>query len=107
MWSELDQKALPREGNAFAAPRTPDEVEQIVVLARMELYNRNRPCGADALQRHLHDHYQLRPLPSRRRIGEILILHGLTHGRTGWYEGEELDWLPAASHVPKEERRSL
>ncbi len=107
MWHELDQKALAREENAFAAPRTPEEVEQIVVLARLELYNRNRPCGADALQHHLHDHYHLRPLPSRRRIGEILTQHGLTHGRTGWYEGEELDWLPAASCIPKKERRSL
>ncbi len=107
MWHELDQKALAREENAFAAPRTSEAVEQIVVLARLELYNVNRPCGADALQRHLQNHFQLQPLPTRRQIGEILTRYGLTHGRTGWYEGEELDWLPVASRIPKEERRSL
>jgi len=107
MWRDLDQQALAREENAFSAPRTPEEVEQIVVLARLELYNGNRPCSADVLQRLLQDHYHLRPLPSRRRIRQILVQYGLTHGRTGWYEGEELDWLPAASRIPKEERRSL
>ena len=107
MWHELDPQALAREETAFAASRTFEEVEQIVVLARLELYSRNRPCGAGALQRHLHDHYHLRPLPSRRRIGQILVQYGLTHGRTGWYAGEELDWLPVASRIPKEERRSL
>jgi len=107
MWHELDQESLAREENAFASPRTSEEVERIVALARLELHNRDRPCGADALQRHLQDHCHLQPLPSRRRIGQILIQYGLTHGRTGWYEGEDLDWLPAASRIPKEERRSL
>jgi len=107
MWHELDQEALAREETAFASPRPPEEVEQIVALARLDLYNRNRPCGAGALQRHLQDHAHLRPLPSRRRIGQILIQYGLTHGRTGWYEGEDLAWLPAASRIPKEKRRSL
>ena len=107
MWHELDHEKLAREENAFSPPRTSAAVEQIVVLARLKLYSRNKPCGVGALQRHLQEHYHLRPLPSRRRIGKILIQYGLTHGRTGWYEGEELDWLPAASRIPKKERRSL
>ena len=105
MWHELDQETMAREENAFAPPRAPNEVEQIVVLARLELYNRNRPCGVAALRQRLQDHYNLRPLPSRHRIKQILVRHGLTYRRTGWYEGEELDWLPTSSCVPKEERR--
>jgi hypothetical protein len=107
MWHELDQEALAREDHAFATPRTPGEVEQIVVFVRLELYNRNRPCGAAALQQHLRNQCNLRPLPSRRRISQILVQYGLTHGRTGWYEGEDLDWLPATSRISKEERRAL
>lgn len=105
MWHELDQEAMAREENAFTAPCSPEEVEQFVVFVRLQLYNRNRPCGAGALYRHLKEHHNLRPLPSRWRIRRILIQYGLTHRRTGWYEGEELDWLPAASQIPKEDRR--
>jgi hypothetical protein len=105
MWHELDQEGMAQEENAFAPPRPPEEVEAIVVLARRELCNRNLPCGAAASRRRLQDHYHLRPLPSKRRIGAILVRHGLTHGRTGWYAGEELDWLPSSSRVPSEERR--
>jgi len=37
-----------------------------------------------------------------RRIGDILIRHGLTHGRTGWYEGDEPAWLPTSGRIPEE-----
>ncbi|MFN2352847.1 MAG: hypothetical protein ABR497_12980, partial [Kiritimatiellia bacterium] len=47
----------------------------------------------------------LHPLPSVRRISEILSLYGLTHGRTGWYAGEQLDWLPASARVPQARRK--
>lgn len=105
MWHELDHDALAREEHAFAPPRLPEEVEEIVVMVRLELYNRNLPCGAAALRRRLQVHYCLRPLPSRRRIGQILVRHGLTHQRTGWHAGEELDWLPESSCVQRKERR--
>jgi hypothetical protein len=105
MWHELDPEALAREEHAIAPPRSLDEVEQIVALARLELYNRNQSYGVAALRRRLQDHYNLRPLPSRHRIKQILVRQGLTHRRTGWYEGEELDWLPTSSGVPREERR--
>ena len=80
-------------------------VEQIVRLARLHLYNRGRPCGAAALYRHLRQHDGVHPLPSIRQIGQVLTRYGLTHGRTGWYAGEELDWLPASACIPKGERR--
>jgi hypothetical protein len=90
-----------------AAPRSPEEVEHIVVLERLHRYNYGLPCGAAVLRRHLRDDATLHPLPSVRRISQILTVYGLTHGRTGWYEGEELDWLPASARVPKAQRRHL
>jgi hypothetical protein len=86
---------------------TDEELEFLVVIARLHLYNHGRPCGAVALRRHLHEHYGVRALPSTRPIGRILVLYGLTHGRTGWYEGDEPDWLPQSSWVPRQERRSI
>ena len=90
-----------------AAPRSPEEVEYIVVLERLHRYNYGLPCGAAALRRHLRDDASLHPLPSVRRISQILTVYGLSHGRTGWHEGEELDWLPASAHVPEAQRRHL
>ena len=104
MWSDVDKEVLEREENAWADHRSPEEVEQVVVLVRLTLYNRGLPCGGVALRRRLHEHYRLRPLPSVRRIGEILTRHGLTYGRTGWYQGEEPDGLPASARIPATER---
>jgi len=56
------------------------------------------------LHRHLKDQ-DIRPLPSVLRIARILTVYGLTYGRTGWYEGDEPDGLPASALIPKEERR--
>lgn len=70
------------------------ELERIVIMARLGLYNKGLPCGATALRRHLRDHDDVRPLPSVRQIGRWLALHGLTHARTGWYEGDVQDDLP-------------
>lgn len=105
MWHELDFEAMARGEHANAPRPRPEDAERIVVFARLELYNRGMPCHASALRGRLRDHYGLRPPPSLRRIRQILKLHGLTHRRTGWYEGDEPGWLPAASRVPREERR--
>lgn len=64
--------------------------EEMKEIVRLELYNRGLACGAEAVQRRLDDIYEVKPLPSVRTIGRILASEGLTHGRTGWYEGEEL-----------------
>ena len=71
-----------------SAARSLDELEPIVIMTRLHLYNRGLPCGATALRRHLCEHDDVRPLPSARRIGLWLTRHGLTHARTGWYAGE-------------------
>jgi hypothetical protein len=86
-------------------PRSTEQIESIVCFARLHLYNKGLPCGAAALRRYLRREMDLSPLPSVGRIGKILTLYGLTHRRTGWYEGEELHWLPASAHVPEAQRR--
>lgn len=86
-------------------PRSSAHFEVIICFARLHLYNKGLPCGADALRRYLRREMGLCPLPSVRRIGKILTLYGLTHRRTGWYDGEELRGLPASAHVPEAQRR--
>lgn len=60
------------------------EIEQIVVMVRLHLYNRGFPCGAQAIRRVL-DRQGVRPLHSISTIKRILSRHALTHGRTGHY----------------------
>jgi hypothetical protein len=79
MWKDLDLEALAEEANAWDPPRPPEEVEQIVVMARLELWNRSVPCGAAALHRRLDEFYHLKPLPSVRTIGRILARNGLVN----------------------------
>ena len=105
MCLELDTKTQEPEELTGTDLRSPEEVEQIVVLERLHLYNRGLPCGAAALRRHLRDHDGVQPLPSVRRIGRILTQHGLTYGRTGWYEGDEPEGRPASARIPTAERR--
>jgi len=95
MYKDLDLEQIEAEENALSPPRPPQEVEQLVVMVRLKLYNQGAPSGAKALRRRLDEHYHLKPLPSERTIGRILTRNGLTHGRTGWYEGDDPQWLPA------------
>mgnify|MGYP001560015614 CR=1 FL=1 len=89
MWENLDLEQMEREENAHTDLRPPEEVEQIVVMVRLELYNRGLPCGPKVLRRRLDEHKVLRPLPSERTIARILALNGLIYRRTGWYEGDK------------------
>ena len=72
----------------YTIERSPEEMEEIVVFVRLELYNWALPCGPAALRRRLKDHYELTAVPSERTIARILARNGLTHGRTGWYDDE-------------------
>ena len=101
MWGQLDLEKMAGEHNAYARSCTAEEVEQIVILARLELYNRGLPCGAVAVRKRLDQFYQLKALPSTRTIGRILARNGLTYGRTGWYKGEEPRWSTTTSSRPK------
>lgn len=85
MWSQLDLEQMAAEENSYAEVRSAKEVEDLVVLVRLERYNRGLSCGPKALRQRLKEHYSLNPLPSERTIARILSRNGLTHGRTGWY----------------------
>jgi putative transposase len=65
--------------------RTPREIEEIVKLVRLSLYNGGEFCGAQAIRWEM-DEQSVQPLPSIRTIGRILDRNGLTHRRTGAYE---------------------
>jgi hypothetical protein len=68
------------------------EIEEIVVMQRLHLYNRGIPCGAKAIRK-LLDQQGVRPLPSVSTIKHILSRNGLTYGRTGFYpEDENGEW---------------
>jgi hypothetical protein len=60
------------------------EIEQIVVMERLHLYNHGIPCGAQAIRKTLQQE-GICPLPSLSTINRILSRHGLTHRRTGHY----------------------
>jgi hypothetical protein len=66
--------------------RTKQKIEQWVIFVRLELYNRDLPCGPKAVKQRLEAFYHVKPLPSERTIARILSRKGLTHGRTGLYE---------------------
>jgi len=76
--------------------RTPAEVEKIVEMVRLSLYNNDRFCGNQAIQWELID-MEVQPVPSLSTIGRILRRRELTHRRTGRYEpkGKKYPELPA------------
>jgi len=67
--------------------RSAAEIEEIVILVRLDLYNRGLPYGAHAIRRHLETmgDGDVSPLPSLSTIGRILRRNGLTYRRTGFY----------------------
>jgi transposase InsO family protein len=79
-----------------AANRTSFEIEEIVKMVRLNLYNQDLFCGAQAIQWELED-LGVKPLPSLRTINRILSRNELTHRRTGKYEpkGTPYPTLPA------------
>jgi hypothetical protein len=105
MWSELNLEQMAREENSGAVTRTPEEVEQMVIMTRLELHNRSKPCGPKAIRTRLREHYVLNPLPGGRTIGLLLAKYGLTHTRTGHYAGNGSDRLQTRSHLLAANRR--
>lgn len=67
--------------------RSKTEVEEIVTMIRLQLYNHGHPCGPKEIRRNMHDS-DVEPIPSERTISRILARQGLTDKRTGWYPGE-------------------
>lgn len=66
-------------------PRNAAEMEEIVIMIRLHLYNEGLPCGAKAIRQQLEDACET-PLPSLSTINRILRHNSLTHGRTGHYD---------------------
>jgi len=67
--------------------RSAAEIEAIVIMVRLHLYNRDVPCGAQAIRRQLEQMHDtiVSPLPSLTTINRILHRNNLTHRRTGNY----------------------
>jgi hypothetical protein len=65
----------------FNQGRTKQEIEECVVFARLELYNRAMPCGPKAVHEKLNA-YHVKPLPSESTISRIMARRGLTDDRT-------------------------
>jgi len=63
---------------------TREEIEEIVVMQRLHLYNRGLSYGAQAISEVL-ELKGVRPLPSISTINRILSRNCLTHRRTGYY----------------------
>ena len=66
---------------------TPAEIEEIVKMVRLNLYNRDLFCGAQAILWEMEE-LGARPLPSISTINRILSRNELTHRRTGKYEAK-------------------
>ncbi|MBU4260597.1 MAG: hypothetical protein KKC76_01775 [Proteobacteria bacterium] len=64
------------------------ETEECVKIARLSLYNRNLPCGPKAILGLMKDENIVTPLPAEKTVARILARHGLTHQRTGFYDGD-------------------
>lgn len=71
--------------NPAAQSRTTSEIEEIAVMVRLHLYNRELPCGAKNVRLYMATEYAINPLPSERTVARILSRQGLTNGRTGIY----------------------
>lgn len=80
--------SVSRSRRPLSVPsHTPTEVEEIVKMVRLNLYNRDLFCGAQAIRWEMED-LGVKPLPSIRTINRILSRNELTHRRTGKYEAK-------------------
>ncbi len=86
-----DQSRRPRS-SPF---RTPAEIERIVEMVRLNLYNKGDFSGSQAIQWEMID-MEVQPVPSLSTIGRILRRRELTHRRTGRYtpKGKKYPELP-------------
>ena len=61
------------------------DVEDIIAMVRLELYNRGVPCGLAAIRKKIEQDHHVLPLPKKSMISRVLSERCLTHQRTGWY----------------------
>lgn len=79
--------------------RTCREIEEVVKLTRLSLYNKGLFCGAQAILWELEEQ-TVQPLPSLRTISRILTRNDLTHRRTGRYEPKGTPYPNLIAKVP-------
>jgi len=81
--------------------RTPREIEKIVEMVRLNLYNKGLFSGNQAIQWEMID-MEVQPVPSLSTIGRILRRRELTHRRTGRYipKGKKYPELPGSLPNP-------
>jgi putative transposase len=87
----IDDPALCESSSwqPFSNPqRTAAEIEEIIVMVRLSLYNKGLSCGNRAIQCELKE-MEVYPIPSLITISRILCRRYLTHCRTGQYEAGE------------------
>jgi putative transposase len=96
MWNES------RSRRPLTSPaHTPTEIEEIVKMVRLKLYNQNLFCGAQAIHWEMED-LGVRPLPSIRTINRILSRNELTNRRTGKYEAKGTPYPTLPSLLPNQ-----
>lgn len=77
------------------------EIEEIVKMVRLNLYNQDLFCGAQAIHWELGE-LGVKPLPSIRTINRILSRNELTHRRTGKYEAKGTAYPKLPSLLPNQ-----
>lgn len=95
-WSE-SRSRRPHTGSMY----TPREIEEIVKMIRLNLYNQDLFCGAQAIHWEMDD-LGVRPLPSIRTINRILSRNELTHRRTGKYVAKGTIYPKLPSILPNQ-----
>jgi transposase InsO family protein len=91
-----------RSRRPLVAPNhTPAEIEEIVKMVRLSLYNQDLFCGAQAILWEMED-LGAKPLPSIRTINRILARNELTHRRTGKYEAKGTAYPVLPSMLPNQ-----
>lgn len=92
-----DQWFADQSRRPLSSPfRTSAEIENIVEMVRLNLYNKGAFCGNQAIQWEMID-MEVQPIPSLSTIGRILRRRELTNRRTGKYlpKGKKYPELPA------------
>lgn len=80
---------------------TPAEIQEIVKMVRLNLYNQDLFCGAQAIHWELEE-LGVTPLPSIRTINRILSRNELTRRRTGKYEAKGTPYPKLPSFLPNQ-----
>jgi transposase InsO family protein len=80
---------------------TPAEIEEIIKMVRLNLYNQDLFCGAQAILWEMED-LGVKQLPAPRTINRILAKNELTHRRTGKYEAKGTVYPVLPSALPNQ-----